>query len=106
MAQVQTAELETRHVATVLMGVSGRPFIMCRHFTPAGASSDVPLEYSHRRIVDLLAAGYEISDPDGLITCHCGALMTWGQMECDACSEDAANRRDNRQMYNDLRGGM
>jgi len=105
MTTVQTEEL-VEYTATVRMGVSGSPYIEVHRQAAAGGVDLVPLEYSHRRIVDLLAKSYEISDPDGLITCHCGALMDYGQHECDACSGDAANRRDECAMYSELREGL
>ena len=102
-----TVQIETLGKVIVQMGASGSPYIMVERVTPVGNNTLVPLEYSFTRLVCLVDKGYTLSDPHSLATCPgCGQWKLWTQMECDACAADEENRRDDRQMYNDLRGGM
>jgi len=54
-----------------------------------------------------VAKGFAIVDTQRLVTCPgCGAYVGHQVNECDACAADEDNRRDDRQMYTELRGGM
>ena len=100
-------QIESIGTVTVAMGVSGHPFIQVESVTAAGSCRYTPLEYSFARLQALVEKGYALNDPNGIVTCPgCGALKLWTQVECDACAADEDNRRDDRQMHNDLRGGM
>ena len=103
MTQVQIESTGTeRRTATVKLGVSGAPYIEVQN----NGVDLVPLEYSHSKVIYLLAAGYMVSDPQHLITCHCGTPMIYGQDECGACRREAQDAKDDGQMYSDLIGGM
>ena len=95
-----------QRTATVKLGVSGSPYIMIHHYAPAGGMEEVPLAFSYKKLVDLMAKGYTVDDPQQLVTCHCGALMDYGQMECDACSGEALDWQSECQTQSDLIGGM
>ena len=102
-----TVQIESLGKATVLIGVSGSPYIMVERVTELGNCTLVPFEYGFARLLCLIDKGYTLSDPHSLITCPgCGALKLWTLNECDACAKEEADRRDEQQMYSDLRGGM
>jgi len=103
MAQVQTAEVTVAGTVTVRMGVSGAPYLAVERITPQGNSTLVPFEYSLKRVVDLVAVGYDYSDPQGYVTCHCGAWKDWRKHECTACEREWQDYQSECQMYADLR---
>ena len=106
MTKIQTAEIAPG-VVTVAIGASGSPYIMVERVTPQGNNTLVPFEYGFARLLCLIDKGYTLSDPHSLVTCPgCGEWKLWTLNECDACAKEEADRRDDRQMYSELRGGM
>jgi len=102
-----TVQIESLGKATVLIGVSGSPYIMVERVTELGNCTLVPFEYGFARLLCLIDKGYTLSDPHSLVTCPgCGAWKLWTHNECDACAKEEADRRDERQMYSELRGGL
>jgi len=106
MTTIQTAEIAPG-VVTVAIGASGSPYIMVERVTELGNCTLVPFEYGFARLLCLIDKGYTLSDPHSLVTCPgCGAWKLWTLNECDACAKEEADRRDERQMYSELRGGL
>jgi len=106
MTTIQTAEIESIGTATVLMGASGSPYIAVQYESLLGGSTLVPFEYTYQKLLCLIDKGYTLSDPHGLVTCHCGALKAAWQDECGACRREAQDAKDESQMYSDLREGL
>ena len=93
------------YTATIKKGVSGSKYIEVNMLQEQGGVELVPLVYSYQKALNLIAKGYLLNDPQHLVTCPgCGELTGGGA--CDICNREEADRRDEQQMYSDLREGL
>ena len=89
----------------VIEGASGTPFARITHVGIHGSCTYVPQTIESVNFPQLVAAGFEIDDPQGFVLCHCEQFKAWWMIECDACYGEHLDTMDDRQMYSDLRMG-